>query len=93
MTGGPPPTHWAVVVLPIAGTQAPDEHPCPAGHTVPQFPQWSLSFCKSTHDPLQTLSPGRQPDEHAPPEQTGWGGLQTTLQPPQFLGSMLTGMH
>src|SRR5215472_15656119 len=37
--GGPPPTHDASVVLPIAGAHWPAEHPCPAGHTVEHPPQ------------------------------------------------------
>jgi hypothetical protein len=52
----------------------------------------ALSFCKSTHEPLQAFNPGRQLDAQPPPVQTA-GAAHLTPQPPQLFGSTLVGMH
>jgi hypothetical protein len=84
--------HVGEVVAPTDGTQLPATHPMPVPHAFPHEPQLLLSFCLSTHEPAQALSPGRQPDAHAPLEHT-WSGAHCTPHPPQLFGSWLTGMH
>jgi hypothetical protein len=82
-------------------THAPPHIMVPLGHVVvhepllqtwfgsqslPHVPQFSWSVPVNTQSPLQSVSPGPQPDAHTPPLHTGLAGLvvQSSAQFPQW---------
>ena len=73
-------------------TQFPATQPVRLSHGWLHPPQWPLSLWVSTQEPAQMERPGRQLDEHWPPEQA-WSLLQVRLHPPQCCGSTLVGMQ
>jgi hypothetical protein len=93
MMGGPPFWHLAGgEPTGTAPTQLPFAHPVVGPHTCPQVPQLLLSVVVFTHVPLHAVRLAPQVVAQVPLRHT-LPPVQTTLQPPQFEGSVLVGMH
>jgi hypothetical protein len=93
MMGGPPFWHLAGgEPIGTAGTQLPPAQPVVAPQMCPHVPQLLLSVDVLTHVPLHAVRLAAQLFAQVPLRQT-LPGSQTTLQPPQFAGSLLVGMH
>ncbi|MEZ4408037.1 MAG: hypothetical protein R3A52_16415 [Polyangiales bacterium] len=56
--------------VPHDTTQVPAEHTCPAAQALPHAPQLARSFCRSRHDPEQSVKPVWHDSTHTPAEQT-----------------------
>src|SRR5579884_2609383 len=62
LTHVPPQSAWGAVQF---ATHAPAEHA--TGQVVPHAPQFSASFCRSTHAPLHAVRPGSHVVPGVPP--------------------------
>jgi hypothetical protein len=72
--------------------QLPATHPKPAAQTFPHVPQFLGSLDVLMQVPLQAVRLPTQLPEQVFEMQT-WFAAQTTLHPPQLLGSPAVGMH
>jgi hypothetical protein len=75
-------------VRPGAQPHMPELQACPPAQTVVQLPQWASSLLVSTHESPQAVRPLAHIATQVPLLQSGVAPLQTTLQPPQLLGSV-----
>lgn len=93
LIGGPPFSQLAGAGPSVAaGLHKPSTQPCPLGQDLLQLPQYRLSLFRSTHELLQIDRPGKQLDEHLPPEQA-IVPVHLIPQSPQLFGSLDVGVQ